>query len=97
VAVAGTDYSLSSVKVDGGTELGTGGSYSNVSVSGSATRSEIAVVVNGPVSTGTDVEITVNNGEAIVGTSVTPDNGTGDKKQVLSVNPLPNTSPISAN
>jgi hypothetical protein len=97
VAVASTDYSLSSVKVDAGAELGTGGSYSNVSVSGSATRSEIAVVVNGPVSTGTDVEITVNNGEAIVGTSVTPDNGTGDKKQVLSVNPLPNTSPISAN
>ena len=96
VAVAGTDYSVSSVKVDGGSELGAG-PHANISVAGTQASSEIAVVITGPVSAGTDVTVTVSNGEAVDGTSTTPDNGSGNKDQVLTVNPLPNTSEISAN
>lgn len=96
VAVAGIDYTITSVKVDGGSDLGAG-PHTNVSVAGSAASSEIAVVISGPVTAGTDVTVTVSNGEAIVGTSTTQDNGSGNKDQVLTVNPLPNTSEISAN
>ncbi|MDX8337955.1 hypothetical protein SLH46_02095 [Draconibacterium sp. IB214405] len=95
VSVDGSDYSLSSVKVDDGAELGTGGSYSDISVTGTESTSEIAVVIDGPVTAGTNVTVTISNGEAIKGVVVTPDNGSGDKTQILTLNPLPNTTDIT--
>ncbi len=94
VAIAGS-YSLVSVSVDSGADLGTSGNYANNSVSGSNTTSEIAVVVSGAVTSGDDVTVALSNGFAIKGTTTTPDNGTGDKTQVLTINPLPNTSAIT--
>jgi len=95
IAVANTNYTLASVKVDSGAELGATGPYTGNSVSGSNATSEIGVVIEGPVTEGTDVTLQISNGEAIVGTSSTPDNGSGDDTQVLTVNPLPNTSVIT--
>lgn len=91
-----TDFTLQSVKVNGGSNLGTSGSYAAQSVTGATATASIEVVINGPVETGAGVTVDVSNGKAIKGTISTPDNGTGDKTQVLTVNPLPATSPISA-
>lgn len=92
--VSSTSYSVTSVKIDGGVELGTSGSYSDQSVAGTNASAEIAVVVSGSVTSGTDVTVVVSGGEAIKGTSITPDNGTGDKTQILTVTPLPDTGDI---
>ena len=91
----GSDYSLQSVTVDGGANLGTTGSYSDQTISGINTTSEIAVVLTGPVTSGTDVTVTLSNGTAVKGTTTTPDNGSGDNTQILTINPLPNTSGIT--
>lgn len=95
VAVAGTDYTLTSVKVDGGADLGTSGTYVDQSIVGTNDEIEIAVEITGAVTAGTDVTVQISNGEAIVGTAVTPDNGTGPDTQILTVNPLPDTSDIT--
>lgn len=95
VNFSGSDYSLQSVSVDGGSDLGTSGSYAGQTVSGTSSTSEIAVELSGPVASGTDVTFTISNGVALSGTTSTPDNGTGDSDQVLTINPLPNTSEIT--
>lgn len=91
-----TGYTLQSVKVNNGLTLGTSGSYTGQSVAPTSTTASIEVVINGPVESGTIVTIALANGKAIKGTATTPDNGTGDKNQVLTVNALPATSVISA-
>jgi hypothetical protein len=94
VGVTG-NYILQSVKVNDGSDLGDGGTYSAISVSGVIIAAQIEVVVNGPVEEGSDVTVEIVNGKALKSTITTPDNGTGDKDQILTVNPLPATSIIS--
>ncbi len=89
-------YTLQSVKLNAGAELGTSGNYSDQSVPGTLATSIILVVINGHVETGATVTVALSNGKAVKGTTTTPDNGTGDKNQELTVDPLPATSAISA-
>lgn len=95
VAITNTNYSLQSVKVDGGADLGASGTYSNQTVLGTSGTSQIEVVLNGPVTEGTPVTVNLSSGVAIKGTTTTPDNGTGDKTQEITINPLPDTSEIT--
>jgi hypothetical protein len=94
-----TGYTLQTVKLNGGSDLGNTGSYSNQSVAGTLSSATIEVVINGHVETGATVTVNLSNGKAIKGTTTTPDNGTGggaDRTQVLTVNALPATSLIIA-
>lgn len=94
LALTGTDYTITEVKVDGGAAIT---DYTGVSVAGTKNSVPVTVKLSGPVATAESVTLTVSNGKAKKGVIVTPDNATGDKIQELTINALPNTSNISFN
>jgi hypothetical protein len=89
-------YTLQTVKINGGADLGSTGTYTNQTILGTISTATIDVVISGPVESGATVTIAVSNGKAIKGTIITPDNSTGDRNQILTVNALPATSVINA-
>lgn len=84
-------YTITEVKVDGVVVP----DYDDISVDGGKNTVPILVTLSGPVTTGEIVTLTVSGGEIVIGTATTLDNDSGDKVQVLTINPLPATTNIT--
>lgn len=91
LALAGTDYSITNVSVDGVDVP----DYNDISVLGTKNTVPVLVTLSGPVTSGEAVTFTVSGGQIVIGAATTLDSDTGDKVQVLTINPLPATTDIT--
>jgi hypothetical protein len=85
-------YSITEVKVGANVIAAP---YTGISIAGTEENVTVSVKITGAVETPETVTMTVSNGKAIKGTTVTPDNTNGTNyDQALTINALPATTNI---
>jgi len=94
LAKTSVDYSIDNVTVNGVSGVT---DYNGISIPGNKKSVTIEVELSGPVAIAQSVTLEISDGKAKIGSIVTPDNGTGNKEQMLTIDALPNTSNIRFN
>jgi len=96
---AATIQSVAVGQTEGGATATTesAGTYSlGANISGTNTTTYVYVTINGAIDADQTVSLTLTDGNAIKGSAITPDNGTGTKTGAITVNGLPDTGDIVA-